>query len=55
MVTFSLAIDGGMRATVTTDGPPHPDLLDELSRRVVRIFVDANASLPDGVDDAQGG
>ncbi len=53
VVTFTLSTAEGLRATVTSDGPAHPDLLDELSRRVVRIFVDANASLPDQADDAE--
>ena len=50
MLTFQL-VSEGLTATVSTDVSIHPDLLDEMSRRCVRLFVEANASLPDGVED----
>lgn len=49
MVTFQLSTEH-FTATVQDDQPVHPDLLDELARRCVRLFVDAYTSLPD--DDA---
>ncbi len=58
MMTFQLT-SAGLTAMVTKDGPVHPDLMDECVRRCVRLFVEANASLPDdelmdGLDDAEG-
>lgn len=50
MVTFQLSTDD-FTATVQADGPPHPDLLDELGRRCVRLFAEANASLPEASED----
>ncbi len=50
MVTFQVEADG-LIATVVTDESIHPDLLDELSRRCVRLFTEAHASLP----EAEGG
>lgn len=49
-VTFSLTTEG-FSATVSAQGDLHPDALDELSRRCVRLFVEANASLPDEPDE----
>lgn len=47
-VTFQISTDEhGLTATVSADGAQHPDLLDELSRRCVRLFAEGNASLPD--------
>lgn len=53
MVTFELT-SGSFAATVSTDGPLHPDLLDEMSTRCIRLFIDANASLPDEADPDDG-
>ena len=56
MITFQLvwaAEDGSsMTAMTTADGEVHPDLLDELSCRCVRLFTEANASF-DQADDAE--
>ncbi len=55
MMVFSLQ-SAGLTASVTKAGDVHPDLMDEMGRRCVRLFVEANASLPDdemieGLDD----
>ena len=56
-MTFQLT-SAGLTAMVTKDGDVHPDLMDEMGRRCVRLFVEANASLPDdelmdGLDDVE--
>ncbi len=55
MITFQLtwaAEDGScMTAMTTADGEIHPDLLDELSTRTLRLFTEASASF-DEADDA---
>lgn len=51
MITFQLSTED-FTATVQSDQVAHPDLLDELGRRCVRLFAEANASLPDPPLDA---
>jgi hypothetical protein len=54
MVTFQLSTED-FTASVQADQPMHPDLLDELGARCVRLFLEAHAGLPDGeADDAEG-
>ncbi len=50
MVTFTLYA-GGLTATTTADGTVHPDLMDELGRRCVRLFVEAYASMPEDIEE----
>ena len=54
MTTVTLAW-GDFVASVESDQPPYPDMLDDLARRCVRIFVDAHALLPEGEPDAEAG
>lgn len=52
--TFQVSTED-LTATVQTDGPVHPDLLDSMCTRCVELFTRANESLPaeaDG-DDAE--
>lgn len=56
MFTVQLT-SGYLTASVTQDGEIHPDLMDEMAGRCLRLFVEANASLPEYVvdgDDAEG-
>lgn len=38
-------------ATVSSDDPVHPDLLDEMVARVIRLFEAGNNSLPEAEED----
>lgn len=51
MFTFQLSTDT-ITATVQTDGPVHPDLLDEMGARCIRLFAEGNDSL-DYEDDSE--
>jgi len=53
MVTVQLCYgaDGEFTAVVSTDADPHPDLLDEMTTRCQRLFLDTQAALPDGPPD----
>lgn len=46
MVTFQLSV-GDFTASVVWDEPVHPDLLDELGRRCVRLFADGYMNIPE--------
>lgn len=50
MVKFTITANG-LVTSCEADGNLHPDLLDELSRRCVRLFVETNAALPDDEDE----
>jgi hypothetical protein len=53
VITFQLSADDWLTATVSTDESIHPDLLDELGARCLRLFADACAGYP--VDDPEEG
>jgi hypothetical protein len=46
MVTVQL-IHGDFAAVITVDADPHPDLLDELTTRCKRLFLETQAELPE--------
>jgi hypothetical protein len=46
MITFQLSADDWLTATVSTDEAIHPDLLDELAARCLRLFADGCAGFP---------
>lgn len=46
MLTFQLSTED-LTATVQHDGSLNSDLLDDLARRCVRMFAEANETLPE--------
>ena len=54
MITVSITW-GDFSASVASDLPPFPELLDELSSRCVTVFAEACAAMPEGESDAEAG
>lgn len=54
MITASVTSDeASLRVEIQTDGAPHPDLLDEVCSRCLKLWTQVQAGLVEGGDGGE--